>query len=212
MEIKFYGQACFSIEDKGVRVIMDPFSEEIGLKLPPLKADVVTVSQNMPTANQVKSVMGEPRVFNWPGEYETKGVHFRIIHSFGPEVKGEGMENNLTLIHFNGIKICHLGNQADKLTPEQLEQIGDVDVLCVPVGDKNGLGPKKAKSVIEQIEPRLIIPMIYDTEGSNLELSPLSAFLSEMGASTSEPVDVFKFKKSELPEDNTKVVVLNVSA
>lgn len=211
MEIKFYGQACFSIEDKGVTVVTDPYSDGIGLKLPALKADVVTVSQDIPTFNHVKAVSGSPRVFSWPGEYETKKVHFRTIHSFGPTINGEVSENNINLIHFNGVKLCHLGSQADKLTPEQLEQIGDVDVLFVPVGDMNGLGPKKAKSVIEQIEPRLIIPMIYQTEGNTLDLVPLSSFLSEMAASATEPVDSLKFKKSELPEDISKVMVINVS-
>ena len=211
MEIKFYGQACFSIEDKGVMVVMDPFSDEIGLKLPKLKSNVVTVSQNLPAYNNVKGVEGEPRIFNWAGEYETKGVHFRCIHSLAPGLKGEMIENNITLIHFNSIKFCHLGNQAEKLTPEQLEQIGDVDILFVPVGDKAGLGSKKAKGVVEQVEPRVIIPMIYSTEGNKLDLAPLTSFLSDMASTSSEPMDSFKFKKSELPEDNTKVVVLNAA-
>lgn len=208
MEIKFYGHACFSIEDKGATVLMDPFTEEIGLKFPQVKADVVSVSQNLPAHNNTKSVAGEPRVFSWPGEYETKGVHFRLIHSLNPEEK----ENNITIAHFNGIKLCHLGNQAKKLTSEQLEQVGEVDILFVPVGDNTSLGPKKAKEVIEQIEPRVIIPMIYATEGIKLELGPIAGFLSEMGATSSESVDMFKFKKSELPEDNSKIVVMNITA
>lgn len=212
MDIKFYGQGCFSIEDKGVVVLTDPYSEEIGLKLPSLKADVVTISQDSPASNHVKGLPGEPRVFSWPGEYETKGVHFRCIHSFGPEIESGLTENIITLIHFNGIKLCHLGNQAQKLTEEQLEQMGDVDVLFVPVGNKAGLGAKKAKEVIEQIEPRVIIPMLYETPGNALGLEPLSAFLSAMSAKPEEPVDTFKFKKSDLPEDTSRLVIINPSS
>lgn len=212
MDIKFYGQGCFSIEDKGVMVVTDPYAEEIGLKLPSLKADVVTVSQDNAASNHVQGLADSPRVFSWPGEYETKGVHFRLIHSFGPEAEGAQTENSITLIHFNGIKLCHLGNQGLKLTEEQLEQMGDVDVLFVPVGNKVGLGSKKAKEVIEQVEPRIIIPMLYETSGNTLGLEPLSAFLSAMGSKPEEPVDNFKFKKSDLPEDSSRLVIINPSS
>lgn len=211
MEIKFYGHACFSIEDKSVKVLMDPFDESVMEKVPDWQAQVITVSNESPAHGHVKAVKGDPIVFKWPGEYETKGVHFKGIHSFYHVSEGgEEAENNIFLLHFSGIKLCHLGAQGTKLTPEQLEQIGDVDVLFIPVGGKNVLTAKKAKEVIDQIEPRVIIPMLYSTEGDGSEFAPLSTFLSEMASTSVEPLDSFKFKKSELPEDNTKVVVLNL--
>lgn len=211
MEIKYYGQACFSIEDKGIKVITDPYSESIGLKLPKLSSDVITVSHDAEAYNNVTAVEGEPRVFSWPGEYETKGVHFKAIHSFhNPEDDKEQLENNIFLMHFNGIKLCHLGAQGRALSTEQLEQIGDVDVLFVPVGGKTVLSAKKSKKVIEQIEPRIIIPMIYASEGHTIELEPLSAFMQEMGSTPPETVDSFKFKKSDLPDENSKIVLLNL--
>lgn len=207
MEIKFYGLACFSLEDKGTTIVLDPYAPEVGVKLPSLKADVVTVSQDLPAFNNVKGLSGEPKIFSWPGEYETKGVHFRLIPSFNSEEQ----ENNISLIHFNGIKICHLGNQGQKLTEEQLEQVGEVDILFVPAGDKTSMTPKKLKELVEQIEPRITIPMYYAMEGSKLDLQPLATFLSEMGAGSAEALDSFKFKKSDLPEENSKAVVLNVA-
>ncbi len=208
MEIKFYGQACFSVTDKVASLVMDPFSESIGLTLPTLKADVITVSNGADSHSNTGAVQGEPRVFSWPGEYETKGVHFQLIHARA----AEGEENNVTIAHFNGIKICHLGAQSEKLTEQQVDKIGDVDILFVPVGGKTVLDAKLAKSVVEEIEPRVVIPMLYSTEGNNQDLAPLSAFLSEMNATQVEPVDSFKVKKSELPEDNSKVVVINQSS
>ncbi len=211
MEIKFYGHACFSIEDGGVTVVTDPFQEEIGLKLPELKADVVTVSHDAPPYNNASAVKGEPKVFSWPGEYETKGVHFKCIHSFHNQKEDEEqLENIVTIIHFNGIRLCHLGAQGTKLTPEQLEKVGDVDILFVPVGGKAALDAKKAKDVIEQIEPRVIAPMVYNTEGSKLGLGTLAEFTKIIGGTVEEAGDSFKVKKSELPDDNSKLVVLNV--
>lgn len=213
MEIKFYGHACFSIEDKSITILMDPFNEDAMEKIPDWKADVLTISHDDPGHNNVKDVKGTPMLFRWPGEYETKGVHFKSIHSlYHPEEGEKEAESNIFVIHFSGIKFCHLGAQGSKLSTEQLEQIGDVDVLFVPVGGQSFLNAKKAKEVVEQIEPRIVIPMLYSTEGNKKDLGPLTTFLSEMGSSTTEPMDSFKFKKSELPEDNSKVIVLNISA
>ena len=82
MEIKFYGHACFSITDGTSVVMTDPFREEVGLTLPDLTAGVVVVSHDSDPHNNVNVIEGEPRVFSWPGEYETKGIHFKLIHSF----------------------------------------------------------------------------------------------------------------------------------
>lgn len=213
MDIKFHGHACFSIIEGGVTVVTDPFQNEIGLKFPKLKADAVTVSHNASPYNNVDAVEGDPKLFSWPGEYETKNIHFKLIHSFhNPKEDKEQLENSVTVIHWDGVSLCHLGAQGTKLTPEQLEQVGEVDILFVPVGGNECLEPKKAKEVIEQIEPRIIIPMCYHTEGSKLKLGELEAFLGVMGAKAEEPLEVFKVKRSEFPEDNSKLVVLKVIA
>jgi len=211
MEIKFHGHACFSITEDGTTVVTDPFQEEIGLKMPKLLAEAVTVSHNAAAYNNVDAVEGGPNLFSWPGEYETKAIHFKMIHSFHNQKEDkEQMENNITVIHWGSIRLCHLGAQGTKLTPEQLEQVGEVDILFVPIGGKDCLDPKKAKEVIEQIEPRVVVPMCYNTEGSKLGLEELDAFLSIMGSKPDEAMDSFKVKRSELPEDNSKLVVLNV--
>jgi L-ascorbate metabolism protein UlaG (beta-lactamase superfamily) len=213
MEIKFYGHACFSITEAGATVVTDPFQPEIGLKLPKLKADAITVSHDAPPYNNVEAIEGEPKLFSWPGEYETKNIHFKLIHSFHNQKEDtEQLENNVTVIHWEGVRFCHLGAQGTKLTPEQLEQVGEVDILFVPVGGGVCLDPKKAKELVEQIEPRIIIPMCYHTEGSKLKLGELDAFLSVMGAKTEESLETFKVKRSEFPEDNSKLVVLKVAA
>ncbi len=196
MEITFHGQSCFTIKDQKVTLALDPYEKG-------LTASAVTLSHADSDHKIAKLIEGEPKVFDWPGEYETLGIHFRGIHSFqDPKESKTQRENTIFHITFNGIRLCHLGNQGPKLTPQQLEQVGDVDVLFVPVGGKDVADAKKAKEIVEQIEPRLVIPMLYDTP---------AAFLSAMGAKATEAIDTFSFKKSELPEDTSKVVVLNVA-
>jgi len=211
MDIKYYGHACFSIKEQGMTLVTDPYSEAIGMKLPPLKADVVTISHKDEAYNSKDSVEGEPKILNWPGEYEIGGVHFRGVHSFhNRKDDEEQLENIIFTGFFNGIRICHLGSQGTSLTPEQLDQIGDIDILFIPVGGKEVVEPAKAKEIIEKIEPRIIIPMVYHTEGNKRDLGSLESFLSVMGGNV-EPIETLTVKKSELPDDNSKVVVLNVS-
>ena len=212
MQIKFHGHSCLSINDGDITIVTDPYDESIGLKLPALKANVVIVSYNDSHHNNTSAVQGDPKVFSWPGEYETAGVYFKGIGSFhNAKEDEEQKENTIFKMEFNGIHLCHLGALGTKLTPEQLEKVGDVDILLIPVGGKEAIDTKKAKEVIEQIEPRIIIPITYHTEGSTCGFDPIESFLSEMGAQGVEPVDTFVLKRSELPEDASKVVIIQPS-
>lgn len=210
MDITFYGHACFALREKNLTVLTDPYDESLGLSLPKVSAHVVTSSFDHPFHHHVKGLAGTPVVYDWPGEYEFQGTHFKGIHSFhNSKDDKEQLENIIFHMVMGDIRLCHLGAQGTKLTSEQLEKAGEVDVLFVPVGGKGGMDAKKAKEVVEQVEPRIIIPMMYDTEGSKAGLDSLQSFLSVMGAKAVEPLDKFTVRRSELPEENSKVVVLN---
>ena len=194
MQIKYHGNSCFTIKEGDFSLVADPF-EGVSFE----KANAMTQSQ---TSSSFKSPSPETKRFNWPGEYETAGVYLMGIASFHNTKESEKQEENTIFkIECNGMRLCHLGRLGTKPTPEQLEQIGDVDVLFVPVGEDGTIDAKKAKEVIEQIEPRLMIPMLYTEEA-------LAAFLKEMGAVSAERLDVISVKRSELPEEMSKVVVL----
>ena len=85
-----------------------------------------------------------------------------------------------------------------------------MDILFVPVGGKLTVDAKKAKEIVEQIEPRVTIPMMYHADGSKLGLAPIKEFLGLMGADAVQALDEFTAKKSDMPEDTSKVVVLNM--
>ncbi len=208
MKIKSHGNACFTINDKDFTIVTDPYEK---LAEGSLTANLITISHNDAGHNNKDAVSGSPRAFNWPGEYEIGGVHLKGISSFhNPKDDVEQKENTVFKIVLNGIHICHLGGLGTKLTPEQLEAISDVDILFIPVGGKETIDAKKAKEVIEQIEPRIIIPMVYSSEDGNYEANSVQPFLSEMGAQNTESLDEFTLKRSELPDDASKIVVLNV--
>jgi len=194
MQIQFHGHSCFTIKEGNFTLVTDPFE---GAKFE--KATAITLSQ---PKNQFKSPAPETKLFNWPGEYETSGMYLMGVASFhNPKESEKQEENTIFKIECNGLRLCHLGRLGTKPTPEQLEQIGDVDVLFIPISGEDSIDTKKAKEVIEQIEPRLMIPMLYDEE-------TLAAFLKEMGAVSAERLDMLSVKRSELPEEMSKVVVL----
>lgn len=214
MEIIWHGQSCFTIKGANATVVTDPYSEELGLKRPKLKADLVTVSHGHFDHNHTEGIEGDPRVFDWPGEYECKGVLLTAVPSFhyaeseGEEGKKRG--NNL-MFHFeiDGIRIVHLGDLGHRLTDEMIQELGDVDIVLVPIGGVYTVDHKKAHEIVEQIDPRVVIPMHYKIEGLKVEeLAGLEPFAKEVGAH-GEPRESYKIKtRAELPEETTEFVTL----
>src|SRR3989344_2890377 len=168
MKISWAGQSCFEIsvspsKEVSATIVIDPFDEKIGLKLPNMEADVVLISHAHHDHNNAKGIKGNPMVIDGPGEYEVRGVFIKGIDSFHDDVNGkERGKNTMYAIEAEDIKICHLGDFGQKqLTDEQLDAIGHVDVLMIPVGGEYTISSSEAQKVIGQIEPRMIIPMHY---------------------------------------------------
>ena len=109
----------------------------------------------------------------------------------------------------DGVRICHLGDLGHKPTDQMVAEIGDTDILMIPVGGKDTISAKKAMEVIEKIDPHMVIPMHYKIEGEKQDLEPLNDFIKETGAKN-EPVESLKFKDfSEYKNsENTNFVIL----
>ena len=213
MVITWYGQSCFKIQSGETVVFTDPFDKEIGLTPPRSQADIVTVSHNHHDHNNCEALSGNALVIEGPGEYEIKGVEVRGILSFHDDKEGkERGTNTIYVIEIEGIKIAHLGDLGQsKLTAEQVEQIDGVDILMIPVGGSNyTIDGETAVDVINQIEPRIVIPMHYKIPGLNIKLDGVDVFLKEMGAPKKEVVDKLTLKKKELPEEETEIVVMKI--
>jgi len=212
MVITWYGQSCFKIQSGDTVLFTDPFDKEIGLTPPRSQADVVTVSHNHYDHNNREALSGEPLIVEGPGEYEIKGVEVRGIFSFHDDKEGkERGANTIYVIEMEGIKIGHLGDLGQsKLTAEQVEQIDGVDILMVPVGGTNTIDGETAVDIINQIEPRLVIPMHYKIPGLSLKADGVDVFLKEMGIAKKETVDKLTIKKKDLPEEDMEVVVMHI--
>jgi L-ascorbate metabolism protein UlaG (beta-lactamase superfamily) len=209
VEIDWFGQSCFRLREGAIAVVSDPYVKSIVYTLPRLRADLVTVSHDAPGHACVSAVKGDPKVLNRPGEYEVKGVFITGIQTWsGGGAKGEAKEENTVFVfEFGDLTICHLGDLSKVLSQAQVESMPDIDVLMVPVGGGGALDADKAAEVISQLEPRIVIPMHYQTEYCSLKLDSLTKFLKEMGVAEHAPEDTLKVTKASLPEE-TQVVVL----
>ncbi len=207
MNISWYGHSCFRIEAKEGSILIDPFSKEIGLRPPKIKDDLVLVTHQHFDHNNISEANPEAFIIDGPGEYEKQGISVRGISSFHD--KSNGKERGLNTIYVlkaEDMNICHLGDLGqEKLEDKQLEEIGDVDILMIPVGGTYTIDHKEAVNVISQIEPKIIIPMHYKLKDLKVDIGGLDKFLKEIGL-TPEKVDKLKIVKKNLPVEEMKLV------
>lgn len=212
MEILYLGHSSFRIKTLAGVVVTDPFGPKmVGLKFSGVEADIVTVSHDHGDHNQYQLVKGVKRVVAGPGEYEISGISIIGISSFHDDKKGELRgKNTIYVIEAEGLRLAHLGDLGHFLSEAAVEEIGQVDILILPVGGVFTIGAKEATQVVMDIEPKIIIPMHYNMPGLNLEvfskLAPVEEFLKEASLPT-QRLPKFSVKKEELGEEQ-KVVVL----
>jgi len=214
MKITWYGHACFKLMVKTnngnkISIITDPFDKSVGLVPSRAAADIVTVSHDHYDHNNVKTVGGSPFVIEGPGEYDAKGVFIRGIHSFHDESKGEERGiNTIYVLEAEDLKICHLGDLGqNELTSEQLDKIGEVDVLMIPVGGVYTINGNEAVKIINQIEPNIVIPMHYKIPKLTIKLNSVDKFLEEIGEKK-QTVEELLVQKKDLSEEKMKVIVM----
>ena len=211
MEITWYGHSCFRLTERNyATVVTDPFDHKsVGYDALKLKADIVTVSHDAPGHNNMDAVKGSEHIIDGAGEFEIGGVFITAVQTAGGGKKTKDKSRNtLYVFDYEGITVAHLGDLLEVPTQSEVEALGTVNVLLLPVGGGNSLNAAKAAEVVSTIEPNIVIPMHYATEGAKVKLEPLSKFLKEMGLGKIEALPSLKATRSSLPQE-TKVVVLD---
>lgn len=205
MQISYFGLSSFKLSSKDTTSIIDPFSKDSGLTPPRGAVDLVILSEpENPLYSYYQSISGEPFVVSGPGEYDVKGHAITGI----PVKDKEGRVVTIYLIELEGVKILHMAHiKKLALTQDELEDIGDVDIMLVPVGGKEVLEAEEAAKAVNNIEPKIVIPTHYKMPGLSIDAGTPEKFLKEMGGK-SETMDKLSLKKKDLTEETTKVVIL----
>jgi L-ascorbate metabolism protein UlaG (beta-lactamase superfamily) len=215
-KITWAGQSCFQIsvsgsKDNSADIVIDPYDEATGLKLPNFSSDILLVTHNHHDHNNIKGVKGDPFVVQGPGEYEIKGVFIKGIPSFHDNKDGkEKGQNTIYTIDAEDMRFCHLGDLGqNELSPEQLDKIGQVDILMIPVGGAGyTISSTEAVKIVGQIEPRIVIPMHYALPKLEMDIDDVSKFLKAIGKPSVAAQDKLTIKASTLPKEGMEIAVL----
>jgi len=208
MDIQFFGANCIVVNTKQLRVTIDDNLSELGASGPTKAGDVVLFTNHLEVPKVETKI-----VIDGPGEYEVAGVSIK-----GMSVRGHmDTENQKTATLYKiiaeDINLVVTGHIYPELTEEELETIGLVDILCIPVGG-NGytLDPAGALDVIKKIEPKLVIPTNYADKGLKFPVSQqsLDEALKVLAMEPKETISKLKIKASDL-SDALQVVVLERS-
>lgn len=214
MVITWYGQACFKIQSGEKTLVLDPYAKSIGLTPPSIQADIVFVTHEHADHANIKIIRGDYFLINGPGEYDVEGVKARGIASFHDNEGGvkRGL-NTLYAIEIESIKILHMGDIGQTLLDDQqIEQIGEVDILMIPVGGFFTIDAKQAAAMTNRIEPKIVIPMHYRVTGLTIsDLRGAEDFLGEFGEEGIEAQERLVVKQKDFKdnkEEKIRIVVL----
>lgn len=214
--VQWFGQSSFEITGKdGVRIVTDPykpggFDGAIGYKPITISADIVTVSHEHADHNYTEGIGGSPTILRNPGKQTIKGIEFEGITSNHDKVFGtQRGKNTIFKFTIDGIAFCHLGDLGTTLSKAQLQAIGKVNILFIPVGGTFTIDWQDAYKVIDQLNPNIVIPMHYKTDVVKLPLAEVKDFLSKGGK---QPVNEMTISKLEITKDklpkSTKTIVM----
>ncbi len=192
--------------------MVDPYQNLTGLRFPrTMEADIVTTSHKADDADNVKSVGGKPFVVSTPGEYEVKDVFVYGVSAPLASAKegGKAEPNTIFRIVVDDIIIAHLGALNRELTDEELSGLQNVDLLMIPVGGGRVMSPKTAVKMINQIDPRIVLPMSHAVPNLKEKFADIKDFCKEIGVCQREETNKLKITRSTLPEEETEVIVLS---
>jgi L-ascorbate metabolism protein UlaG (beta-lactamase superfamily) len=204
MHIYYFGLSSLKIQTKDAMVISDPFDKKSGLTPPRGNADILILAEKTnPLYSAISGISGEPfQVFD-PGEYDIKGVTITGI----PLKQGDHYVTAY-LIESEDLKILNLGHIKEfSMKEDEVEGLGEIDILVLPVGGNTVLDASTATKVVNEIEPKLVIPTHYHSTGLALTAGKLETFIKEMGGKC-ETMDKLLIKKKDLDPDQTKVIIL----
>jgi L-ascorbate metabolism protein UlaG (beta-lactamase superfamily) len=182
LKIKWLGHSCFLItSDSGTRIVTDPYTPGRGLNYGDIEeeADVVTISHGHGDHSNAAAISGSPQIISSTGGWELKGVRIRGVSSFHDDAGGSQRGPNVVFcLTVDGMTVCHMGDLGHALTTETVAELGEVHVVLIPVGGGFTIDSAGANAVVEQLGPKVVIPMHYRNENCAFPISTVDGFLA----------------------------------
>ena len=215
MKLQWLGHSSFRLEEStGTSVVTDPYHSYIGIEMPEVTADVVTVSHKHDDHSYVGAVKGNPMIIDTVGYFDVKdSIGILGIETNHDEVDGEKRGKNIIYKYrIDGIDVCHMGDIGEECTPELAEAIGPVNILLIPVGGEYTIDADIAKDYVDKLMPDMVIPMHYRTRGVDLDIDKVDAFLRHFEDEMIEEIedDTIEITRSQFDDEYTRVVVFTL--
>lgn len=212
MKIKYLAHSAFLItSEKGTKIVTDPYEPEEELRYGEITetADIVTASHQHTDHNFVSAVRGNPIVVKT--SEEVKGIKVKAVSAYHDAIGGSRRgPNTIFCFDVDGVNVCHCGDLGHELTAEQVNAVGKVDVLLIPVGGFFTIDAKGAARVAEQLKAKVIIPMHYKTDKTGLPIAGVEEFLKGKSNVIRSNDSEIEFKAGKLP-GTTLIMVLKPS-
>ena len=211
MQIYWHGYSSVRLEIKqgehNTVVMTDPYENESAMRFPrAIEPEILLLSHQDRSKFNVEGVAGKPFIISDPGEYEVGGV---FVNGIQDGEQGEGAERPLVYrIEGEEMAVAYLGMINRSLTDKELEALGNVDILILPVGNAQTYNAKQVAATISLIEPRLVIPINFAVPGIKTELGTVDQFCNALGSSKRQDANRVKISKKELPVDDMLIMVL----
>ena len=213
MKIKWNGHACFTITaSDGTTIVTDPYEPgaydgAVGYGPVDDRADVALISHDHADHNYPQGLVGQPQVLT--GRGAAKGIEFAAVETAHDEKGGaERGRNTLFAFEVDGVRVGFMGDLGHLLSEEQLAALGRIDVLLAPTGGVFTVGPKEAKQLVEQIKPRLVIPMHYKTPKCGFPLAEVDAFAGQLADVKRLEASEVEIGAADLPATGPEVWIL----
>ena len=203
LRIRWHGHSCFEITN-AITLVTDPHDgESIGIPIPDVHGDIILVSHDHYDHNSVKSVEKEnSNVIKDETEKTVLDVQIKGVKSFHDRCHGGKRGKNIIYkFTMDDIIFCHLGDLGHELDEESIQQIGDIDVLFIPVGGNFTIDAEKAWNVINDIKPNIVIPMHYKFGGLSLSISGVDSFLAVSNYDVLHVGNEIDIEREDLPEN-----------
>ena len=206
MELQFFGANCLKVTTKKATVVIDDNLSELGKSPVTKPGDVRVFTGAMPEDKREGSF-----VIAQPGEYEIGDVSVTGVAAQAHVDQAGSKNATMYRIVSDDIRLAVVGHIDPKLTEAQLEELGTIDILVVPVGGHGfTLDAVGALQVIKAIEPKIIIPTYYDNPKLTLPVPAvtLADALRELAMEPKETVAKLKIKAADLLSDQPQLIVL----
>ncbi len=213
MIINFFGNQFFKFQVGDTVIATDPFSKESSFKGPKFGAQIVlqsTLHEDMSGGEDLSYGNKEPHLLKGPGEYEVSGT---FIKGFNTYTNYDGINHSsgttYYVFEFDGMRVLFLGAAGrDEEKAHEKKTIaveGVVDILCIPITGDGRLNPKQAAEIVNNIEPKIVIPMGFtDVKDQNLQ-----AFIKEIGADAQTEIqEKLTLKKKDIESATSKLYIV----